>query len=922
MSKGDRVLALRGRRSECASLDQLVMSVRTGQSRVLVLRGEAGIGKTALLEYLAGRASECRIARATGVESEIELAFAGLHQLCAPFLDRLDRLPAPQRDALATAFGLQDGNTPDRFLIGLAVLSLLSDAAEDRPLICLVDDAQWLDQASALTLAFVARRLLAESVALIFATRTTTEDQALRQLPELDVRALSDADARAVLRTALRAPLDPAAVDGIVAEARGNPLALLELPRGRTPAQLAFGLGMSNTMPLTSRMEHGFLQRLQPLPAETRRLLLAAAVEPVGDATVLWHAAERLGITPDAAAPAAEAGLVEFGARVRFRHPLVRSAAWRSADVRDLRAVHGALAEATGLDPDRRAWHRAQASTEPDEAVATELEHSADRAHARGGFTAAAAFLERAAELTPDRARRAARVLAAAHAKAQAGQFNPALDLLGTAERGPLDDLGRARIDLLRARIAYASRRSNEAPPLLLAAARRLEPLDIELARVTYLEAIAAALYTGRFAGADLAEVAAAVPRATTDQTRKRDMLLDGLASLIRDGYSAALPTVRRALQAYRTEEISVARSLESLSITSVVAGDVWDDESFYVLSARYVTIARDAGALVELLRAITICVITQMLAGELEAAASLVDEARVVMEVTEVTRRDRALYAAMVLASWQGREEHALPLIEASMSEAVAGGEGTGVSVAQWAAAVLFNGLGRYEAAVVAARQASECLQELAAAKWSLAELIEAAARSGATDLAADALERLSEMTTASGTDWALGIETRSRALLTDGNAAEPLYREAIERLSRTRAKGELARARLLYGEWLRREGRRLDAREQLRTAHDLFTTMGAEAFGERARRELLATGETARKRTTETRDQLTAQEAQIARLAALGRTNPEIGAQLYISPRTVEWHLRKVFTKLGISSRRELTAALPDAVQAKSPA
>jgi DNA-binding CsgD family transcriptional regulator len=920
MSKSDRVLALRGRHSECASLEQLVTSVRTGQSQVLVLRGEAGIGKTALLEYLADRASECRIARATGVESEMELAFAGLHQLCAPFLDQLDRLPAPQRDALGTAFGLRNGNTPDRFLIGLAVLSLLSDVAEDRPLVCLVDDAQWLDQASAHTLAFVARRLLAESVVLVFATRTTIEDQALRQLPELLVNGLGEADSRALLRAALRGPLDRAVVDGIVAEARGNPLALLELPRGRTPAQLAFGPGLPNTMPLASRMEQGFLRRLQPLPADTRRLLLTAAVEPVGDVTVLWRAAERLGIPPDAAAPAAQAGLVEFGARVRFRHPLVRSAAWRSADVRDLKAVHGALAEATGLDPDRRAWHRAQASTEPDEAVATELEHSAERARARGGFAAAAAFLERAAELTPDPGHRAARVLAAAQAKLQAGEFGRALDLLAEAEAGPIDDLGRARIDLLRAQVAYASRRSNEAPRLLLAAATRLEPLDIELARATYLNAFSAAMYAGRFArAADLAEVAAAVRRATTDQTRKRDMLLEGLASLVQDGYSAALPIVRRALRAYCTEEISVAEGLRSLWVAGVVAADVWDDESFHVLPRRYVEIARDAGALSELLLALNSHIIQLLFAGEQEAAASVVDEARA---VREAIGSDRPLYEVMVLAAWQGREEDALPLIEASMSEVVARGEGIGAAVAQWAAAVLFNSLGRYEDALGPARAAGECPQELAAANWGLAELIEAAARSGATDLAADSLERLSEMTQASGTDWALGVESRSRALLAEGDAAEPLYREAIERLGRTRLRAELARARLLYGEWLRREGRRLDAREQLRAAHDLFTAMGAEAFGERARRELLATGETARKRTPETRDELTAQEAQIARLAALGRTNPEIGAQLFISPRTVEWHLRKVFTKLGVSSRKELTAVLPEAVRATAPA
>ncbi|WP_433297261.1 ATP-binding protein [Pseudonocardia sp. CA-142604] len=919
MSRGDRGPSLRGRRSECESLEQLIASVRTGQSRVLVLRGEAGIGKTALLDHLAGRAAECHVARATGVESEMELAFAGLHQLCAPFLDRLDRLPAPQQDALGTAFGMRDGSTPDRFLIGLAVLSLLSDVAEDRPLVCLVDDAQWLDQASAQALAFVARRLFAESVALVFATRSTADDQAFRQLPEMLVRGLGDADARALLRTALRGPLDSAVRDEIIAEARGNPLALLELPRSRTPAQLAFGLGMPVAMPLVSRMEQGFLQRLAPLPVDTRRLLLTAAVEPVGDVTVLWGAAERLGIPPGAATPAAEAGLIEFGARVRFRHPLVRSAAWRAADVRELQEVHGALAEAAELDPDRRAWHRAQASSGPDEAVATELERSADRAQARGGFAAAAAFHERAAELTPDPVDRAARVLAAAQAKLQAGDFDPALDLLATAEAGPLDDLGRARVDLMRAQTAYASSRSNEAPRLLLAAAKRLEPLDIELARQTYLSAFSAALYAGRFArAADLAELAAAVPRATTGQRHRGDILLEALASLVRDGYSASLPIARRALRAFRTEEISVADGLRSLWVTSVVAADVWDDESFRILSTRYVQIARDAGALSELLLALNAHLIMLIFVGDPEAAASVVDEARA---VREATGSERPLYEVMVLGSWQGREEYALPLIEASMTDVVSRGEGIGASVAQWASALLLNGLGRYEEALIPARAAGDCPQELAAANWGLVELIESAARSGATDVAADALERLSAMTQASGTDWALGVESRSRALLSEGDAAERLYREAIERLSRTAVRAELARARLLYGEWLRREGRRLDAREHLRAAHELFTAMGATGFGERARRELLATGETARKRTVETRDDLTAQEAQIARLAARQRTNSQIGAQLFISPRTVEWHLRKVFTKLGVSSRKELSGVLPDAAQASAP-
>ncbi|NMO57532.1 AAA family ATPase [Actinoplanes sp. TBRC 11911] len=915
MSTTERAPVLRGRRSERETLDELLTSLRAGRSQVLVLSGEAGIGKTALLEYLVSRAAECRVARATGAEFEMELAYAGLHQLCAPFLNRLDRLPAPQRDALGTAFGLHDGNAPDRFLVGLAVLSLLSDVAQDKPLICLVDDAQWLDRASADTLAFVARRLLAESVALVFACRTPGVDEAFRQLPTMVVGGLGQADSRALLQAALAGPLEAGVLDRIVAEAHGNPLALLELPRGRTPAQLAFGLGLHTPIPLAGHLEQGFVTRLQALPAETRRLLLVAALEPVGDVTALRRTAERLGIPPSAAVPAEQAGLIEFGVSARFRHPLVRSAAWRSADVRDLVAVHRALAEATELSPDRRAWHRAEATSEPDEEAAAELERSADRARARGGFAAAAAFLERAAGLSPDPARRAVRVLSAAQAKLQAGEFNPALQLLATAEAGPIDDLGRARIDMLRARIAYASRRGSEAPALLLAAARRLEPLDIERARVTYLEVVAAALYMGRFSVPDLMEVAASVPRTTPDHSRKRDILLAGLTSLITDGHAVALPTVRRALQAYSTEDVSIAESLESLSVTSVLAADVWDDDGFRVLSGRYVQTARDAGALGELLRAITIQVIAHALAGELEAATALVDEAKIVMDTVAGDRPARPMYAEMVLASWQGREQEARRLIDASLSDVVANGEGTGVSVAQWAAAALFNGLGRYEEAMAAARQASAYLHELAASKWGLAELIESATRSGATDVADEALHRLSEMTGAVGTEWALGIEARSRALLAEGETAERLYREAIERLGRTQQRAEYARARLLYGEWLRREGRRLDAREQLRAAYDLFTAMGAQAFGERARQELHATGETAQKRTIETRSRLTPQEAQIARLAARHLTNSEIGAQLFISARTVEWHMRKVFTKLGISSRRELPDALPDA-------
>jgi DNA-binding CsgD family transcriptional regulator len=903
-----------GRRSECNTLDRLLASVQAGQSRVLVVRGEAGIGKTALLGYLRDRASGCRIARAAGVESEMELAFAGLHQLCAPMLGDLERLPGPQRDALRVAFGLQAGETPDQFLVALAALSLLAEVAEASPLLCLIDDAQWLDAASTRTLTFVARRLLAERIAMVFAARESGEPSALDDLPALVVEALGDVEARLLLTSGLPGLVDERVRDRIVAETRGNPLALMELPRGLTSTALAGGFGLPDTMPLASRVEAGFMRRLEPLPVETRRLLLAAAIEPVGDVLLLRRAAERLGIGADAAAAAEAAGLVEMGARVRFRHPLVRSAVYRAASLPDRQEAHRALAEVTDadIDPDRRAWHRAQAAPGPDEDVAVDLERSADRARARGGVAAAAAFLERAAELTQDRGRRAQRALDAAESKLHAGAFEPAAALLAMAEAGPLDELGRARIDLVHAEIAFAQNRGSDAPPLLLAAARRLERLDVALARETYLEAISAAIFAGHLTrGPGLREVAEAARGAPHGQPpRVPDRLLDALAVHFTDGFPASVPVVERAVQAFCDEAISGQEALRWLWLASISPSDLWDHERWYVLARRHVTIAREAGALSELPLALTTCVFPHLFAGELTVAASLVEEART---VSEATGSNLAPYGALGLAALRGREREARTLIDATMSETAPRGEGIGVTIAHWAYALLCNGLGRYEEACAAAQEAARHQAQLTVPRWGLAELIEAAARSGAPELASDALERLKEATRASGTDWALGVEARSRALLSEGDAAEQLYREAIERLARTRVRVELTRAQLVYGEWLRRQHRRLDAGEQLRAAYDTFTRIGVEAFAERARRELLATGETVRPRSVEPLDELTAQEAQIARLAAEGLTNPEIGAQLFISPRTVEFHLRKVFAKLGISSRKELREALP---------
>ena len=911
----DPRFGLRGRGGECRTLDQLVADARAGRSAVLVLRGEAGAGKSALLEFVVTRAPDCRIARAAGVESEMELAFAGLHQLCAPMLDHLDGLPGPQRDALGTAFGLSAGGAPDRFLVGLAVLSLLADVAEDQPLVCVVDDAQWLDQASVQALAFVARRLLAEPVALVFAARTGGPKQGLEGLPELPVRGLSDVDARGLLGAALRGPLDEAVQDRIVAESRGNPLALLELPRGLTPAELAGGFGLPGTKPLASLIEQGFVRRLEPLPAQTRRLLLTAAAEGAGDVTLLWRAAGRLGIGPDAAAPAQTAGLIEAGPRVRFRHPLVRSAAYRSASVRDRRDVHAALAEVTDpvLDPDRRAWHRAHAAAGRDEAVAAELEQSASRAQARGGLAAAAAFLDRAAALTPERPRRSARALAAAQAKHQAGAADAALGLLAMAEAGPLDELQRARADLLRGQIAFSSGRGGAAPALLLAAAKRLEPLDATLARDTYLEAFSATMFVGQLAGdvgvREVARAARGVP--PSPQPRNGDRLLDGRAVLFTDGYPAAVPISRRALQAFCCEDVSATDGLRWLWLATLTAADLWDDQSWHVLATRHVQIARQAGALSDLPLALASRVFVHLFAGELAAAASLVEEMKA---VREATGSNFAPYGALALAALSGQGDKVEELIGARMSEVVPRGDGLWVTVSRWASAVLGNGLGRYEQALAAARQVCEDPpQQFGFWEWSLAELVEAGVRCGQTGRASEALQQLAETARASGTDWALGMEARSRAQLSEGDTAENLYAEAIERLGRTRVRLDLARARLLYGEWLRREGRRVDAREQLRAAHQMLTAMGVEGFAARARRELAVTGETVPKQHyAEPREELTVQETQIARLAGDGRTNPEIGAELFISPRTVEWHLHKVYPKLGISSRRQLHEAL----------
>jgi DNA-binding CsgD family transcriptional regulator len=901
-----------GRQREREVLGGLLNAARGGDGAALVVHGEPGVGKTALLDWTVEEGQQLRVLQTVGVEGEMELPFAALQQLCSPILDQAEGLPDPQRVALSVAFGLSDGQAPNPFLVGLAALGLLSEVSQKRPLLCVVDDAQWLDRESARALAFVARRLLAEKIAFVFAARELGD--ALAGLPELRVEPLGPRDARTLLESVLPAPLDERVLDRIVVETRGNPLALLELPRGLTPTELAGGFGLPVAVPLSASIEESFTRRLATLPGDARRLLLVAAADPVGDTALVWRAARKLELTESDVEAVEAEDLLELGARVVFRHPLVRSAVYRAAGVKERRDVHRALAEAIDpeIDPDHRAWHRAQAASTPDEDVAAELERSAGRAQARGGLAAVAAFLERAAALTPEPTRRAQRLLAAAGAKRDAGALEAALGLLAGVEDGALDDLGRARVELLQGQIASEQRRGGDAGRLLLSAAGRLEQLDPELARETYLEALAGAMSSDVEVAGGAPAVAKAARAAPTGTAPPRtvDVLLDAFAIRLTDGYAAAAPTLARALELLLAADVGDEDAGRRLSVSStrngnIVALEMWDDEAVHLLATRQVQLAREAGALVHLQFALSFLARSHMLAGDLTAATVTIDEAGL---IAEATGNPPLVNAPMILAAWRGDEGRASELIEATSEEA---------TVRRWtsnnyARAVLYNGLGRHAAARDAAWEAFQP-DPIGYGSYLVPELAEAASRTADRALLESALEWLSERTGAISSEWAIGIEARVRALLSEGEVAESLYRESIAHLAGTRARLELARTHLLYGEWLRRERRRINAREHLRNALEAFTGMGSEAFASRAERELLATGERARKRTVDTRDDLTPQEEQVARLAAEGTTNREIAAQLFITQSTVEYHLRKAFRKLDVKSRTQLAHRMP---------
>lgn len=903
--------------AESAALDGMLAAIRDGLSGVLVLRGEAGIGKTALLEYATEQAGDMQVARVAGAESEMDLGFAGLHQLLVPFLPGVDRLPAPQRQALEAAFGLASSPAPDRFMVGLATLTLLSEVAASVPLLVIVDNAQWLDRASVEVLAFVSRRLLADPVGMLFAVRTEDEGRAtLEGLPELVVTGLPEEAAEELLAAVTGVPVDPRVVTLLVAETAGNPLALQEFAGELTVEQLTGAAPLPGPLRFGGRLKELYLARVRALPDDTRLLVLLAAADQLGDQGKIWRAARHLGIDPDAADISAAGRLLSWEPRPRFRHPLMRSAAYYAASGVVRRRAHEALAVVTDpvAQPDRRAWHLAAAAVGPDEEVAAGLEESADRARARGGWVSSAVFLERAAELTPDPGRRAHRLLAAAEARLAAGDVPAAEMLAGTAGPDLAGPLARAKARRIEGLTLYAAGRMPEATTALLEAAALLQPLDLRLARDTLLNAFAAAQLSGD-AGAGTAQVLAMVQAAADGEKDAVGLLLDGYAALAERRYADGAALLRQAIAPLAGDQPIPDETLPYFLAITTAAGLLHDDAARHELERRWVAELRDRGALAALLVALTSQLTVQIEEGRFTDSDATLAEGWVLSEATGY----RAYLGSFVWVklwglAWQGREADVRPLAAGLLGEFTERGEGNAARGVHRALAVLELGLGNYADALRHARE-NQLYQDVLEF-GAVTEVVEAAVRSGERQTAADALAALEPWALATGTHWALGLLARCRALLADDGHAEADYQLAIEHLRQTRIAPELARAHLVYGEWLRRRRRRRDAREQLRAAFQLFERLGMVAFASRARAELRATGEHATRRAPGSADEvLTPQETQIARLAGEGATNAEIAARLFISAATVEYHLHKVFRKLGITTRVQLARlATPD--------
>ncbi|UED88013.1 ATP-binding protein [Streptomyces profundus] len=888
-----------GRRELRQRIEELTRSAFTGQGGALVLEGEAGIGKSALLACAQDAAPGFRTVRTSGSEFEQELPYSALHQMCVPMLKYLAELPERHRDALRVAFGLAEG-TPDPFRIGLAVLGLVTAAARERPLLCLIDDAQWVDSASARAMVFLARRVAADPVAMIFAVRSTRAADGLGELPRLPVRGLSDADAKVLLATRCPFPLDDQVRDRLVAEAHGNPLALLELPR-------AGGFVPPDTSSVPTRIEHGFQARLAGLSAEARLLLLVASADLTGDPGLLWTAARHLGLDVAPASAEADAtGLVEFGTRIRFSHPLARSAVYRAVEAGERRAAHAALAAVTDpvTAPDRRAWHRAQASPGPDDDIADELERCATRAQARGGVAAEAAFLERSVALSLAPTRRIERTLRAAQASFDAGATGKAADLLSLLGTATLGEFEHAEVDVLRGRIAFIRHCDGSGPMLMVRAAQRLASLAPDRARDCFLDAVEMSLSVGR-GGAVINQVLTAA-RCMAPSPSSPDAL-DALIRLGADGHEAAVPLLRQAL--YTMGDSFWTRRP---ALAMMIAVELWDLDTQGAIGAWLVKAGRASGSPLLLRLGLAQKAVEASLAGDIGQAIAITAEEAA---IADATNAPPLLYHRLHLAALRGDRDEALKLGEAAAAAPTTAGPGH-VTNLHWTTAILNNGLADYPAALAAARRATEH-GALFLTGAALPELIEAAVRCGDHTAAAGALDSLTEHTRSSGSAAGRGIAAYARGLVT---GVEDHYREAVDLLTESPLRTYLARAHLLYGEWLRRQHRRRESREHLHTAHELLSRAGAEAFARRAAAELGAIGEKVQARSEQTYEKLTMQELAVARLVAPGATSNEVAAQLYISKRTVDAHLRNIFRKLGISSRRQLKDH-PDLVLKNAP-
>ncbi|HEX3932855.1 MAG TPA: AAA family ATPase [Nocardioides sp.] len=914
-----RARLLLGREAERRALRSLVADGPHGQTRTLVLRGEPGIGKSALIQDLADHATGWQVSHLLGVESEMELSYSGLQQLLGSLMPSMADLRSTHREALERVLGQASGEPPDRFLVALAALELIGLMSKETQLLWIVDDAQWVDRSSLQAVGFVARRLRSERVAILVGSRDYDEERDLAGLPELRLAGLRPEDA-ARLFPAVIGPTDPAVRDRILAEARGNPLALLELPRTWTTAELASELTTSQHVPLEGRLEFAFTQRLRRLPADTQTLLTLAAAEPTGDPGLLWSAAQLLGLDWHAAAPAEEADLIEFGRRVYFRHPLVRAAVYRAAPLQLRLGAHGALAQVTDpvRDADNRAWHRACSTVAYDEDIAVELERSAARARSRGGLMGAAALLERAAALTPDPEARADRTLVAAKTKRDAGALDASLRLLDSIQLGRGYELRGSLVQQLRGRIAFDQGRAQEASAMLGGAARQLERFDPELARDTHLEAMAAAVWAGGDEGLALirgaARAARDAPRGQGPE-RTSDLLLDALVIRATHGYVAAAPTMTRALAAVRDEEIG-AEDVGSLlwlagnRVAGIMAIEAWDFSTGLVLAERQVRVARETGALLQLQFALSFLASFVALSGDLRRATELVDEEHRIAEATLV---GSAGHSDVLLAAYRGDPATAVPLLGVTIDSATSNGQGRTVAFSHYLSAVLLNGLGRHQEALDHARRVVDW-EALGYQTLTVIELAAAASRLDDTAALRELSMWVSARAAATPTAWALGTASLVAALgVGDGGSAEDLYLASLEQLSLSPVLTTVARTHLLYGEWLRRRGRKGDARDHLVIAHDSFGQMGLSAFADRARRELSAT---TRRRVRRYADapsrRFTHQEWQIAQLTQGGLSNREIGGRLFLSPRTVEWHLRNVFAKVGITTRRQLRDAV----------